>query len=159
MPRVKIDLVAPAFELPASNGQTVASWDFKSRTPLVLFFPHADCAACRGRLQELARDRGRYGEYQAQVLALLPAPLPDCRRLAAELRLPFPLLSDSDGRVRGRYLEAPAAVGLFVLDRYGEPYGRWVAAEADSLPPAEPLLSALRLTELECPECGVPDWS
>jgi peroxiredoxin Q/BCP len=159
MPRVKIDLVAPAFELPASSGDTVASWDFKSRAPLVLFFPHADCAACRGRLLELTRDLGRYAEYEAQVLALLPAALPDCQRLATELQLSFPLLADSDGRVRARYLDSPGAVGLFVLDRYGEPYGRWVAAEADSLPSAEPLLSALRLSELECPECGVPDWS
>lgn len=159
MPRVKIDLVAPAFELPASNGQRVASWDFKGRAPLVLFFPHADCAACRAYLAQLARDAGRYGEHQAQVLALLPASLPACRRLAAELQLPFPLLADTDGRVRARYLDTPAAVGLFVLDRYGEPYGRWLAAEADVLPSAESLLSALNLTELECPECGVPEWS
>lgn len=49
-------------------------------------------------------------------------------------------------------------VALFVLDRYGEPYGRWLASDADALPPAQPLLSTLTLTELECPECGVPEW-
>ena len=159
MPRVKIDLVAPAFELPASKGRTLASWDFKGRAPLILFFSHADCGACRDHLAQLARDAGCYGEHQAQVLALLPASLPACQQLAAELGLPFPLLADTDGRVRARYLDTTAAVGLFVLDRYGEPYGRWVAAEADALPSAEPLLSALNLAELECPECGVPEWS
>jgi hypothetical protein len=61
--------------------------------------------------------------------------------------------------VRGRYLENVKDVGLFVLDRYGEPYGQWVAAEADVLPPSELLLSALELSEIECPECGVPEWS
>jgi hypothetical protein len=123
------------------------------------FFSHADCGACRGHLAQLARDAGRCGEHQTQLLALLPASLPACRRLAAEVRLPFALLADTDGRVRARYLDTAAAVGLFVLGRYGGPYGRWVTAEADALPSAEPLVSALNLAELECPECGVPESS
>jgi peroxiredoxin len=159
MPQVKVDLVAPAFELPATTGKTVASWDFKGRTPLVLFFPHADCPACRSYFEQLRRDAEWYRQHGAQVIALLPAGLEDCQELVAKLQLPFPLLADARARVRARYLNGPAEVGLFVLDRYGEPYGRWTATDADALPSAAPLVSTLRLIELECPECGVPDWS
>lgn len=159
MLRAKIDRVAPAFELPASTGGSVASWDFKARRPLVLFFPHADCAACRGLLGRLARELPRYDEHAAQVLALVPDSLEACSKLAAELALPFPLLADASAAVRTRYNIPEEFVALLVLDRYGEPYGEWQAPEADALPPAEMLLDALRLPELECPECGVPDWS
>jgi peroxiredoxin len=159
MASVKIDRVAPAFELPASAGGTIASWDFKARRPLVLFFPHADCAACRAFLRRLAQERARYEEHGAQVLALVPASLDACRKLAAELALPFPLLADTAGAVRARYNVPEGFVALVVLDRYGEPYGEWQASEADALAAAEALLAALRLPELECPECGVPDGS
>lgn len=159
MPRVKIDLVAPTFELPASTGGRVALWDFKGRAPVVLFFAHSDCPACRDYCLRLRQGASRYADHNAQLLAVVPASLADCQQLASELQLPFPVLADADGAVRARYLDDPRSVGLFVLDRYGEPYGRWQAPEATALPGAEPLLSALTLAELECPECGVPDWS
>lgn len=159
MPRAKIDLVAPPFELPSSSGGAVASWNFKARQPLVLFFPHAGCEVCRHHLESLERDLGSFAAHRAQALALLPASLEDCRQLAAALKLSYPLLADTNGTARARYLEDAAGVGLFVLDRYGEPYGRWLAEDADGLPGVEPLVSALELAELECPECGVPDWS
>jgi peroxiredoxin len=158
MPRPRVDLVAPAFELPASTGQTVASWDFKSRTPLILFFAHSECEACRDYLCKLKQDAVGYNQHQAQVLVLLPAPLGDCKSLADNLDLPFPVLADAHCGVRSRYIDAANDVAVFVLDRYGEPYGSWVARDADALPGAEPILSTLELTELECPECGVPDW-
>jgi len=68
-------------------------------------------------------------------------------------------LADATSVLRQRYAVPDELVALFVLDRYGEPYGEWQAPETAALPPAEVLLSALRLPELECPECGVPDWS
>ena len=159
MTRPKIDRVAPAFELPSSTGRTIASWDFKACQPLVLFFAHGDCAACRAFRQRLASELPRYQEHQAQLLALVPASLDLCNRLASDLALPFPLLADDTGAVRARFNVSKDCVALFVLDRYGEPYGEWQAAEAAALPPTEELVSALRLPELECPECGVPDWS
>lgn len=158
MPCPRVDLVAPAFELPATTGRTVASWDFKSRAPLILFFAHSDCQACQNYLRKLKLDAPRYGQHQAQVLVLLPASLDDCEALADSLGLPFPVLADEYCGVRVRYFDTANAVAVFVLDRYGEPYGRWVAGDADALPAAEPILSTLELTELECPECGVPDW-
>jgi len=71
MTHAKIDRVAPAFELPATTGGTIASWEFKARRPLVLFFPHAHSAACHDFLQRLAVELPRYDEYQAQLLALV----------------------------------------------------------------------------------------
>jgi len=159
MSRVKIDRVAPAFELPATTGGAIASWDFKAKRPLILFFPHSGCDTCRDFLLRLARETPGYLEHAAQVLALVPAPLDACSELASELALPFPLLADSTAAVRARYDVREGFVALLVLDRYGEPYGEWHAPEAASLPAADVLLSALRLPELECPECGVPDWS
>ncbi len=70
------------------------------------------------------------------------------------------MLADENGKVSARYRKSSApGAALVVLDRYGEPYGHWLADDADRLPGAEAVLSALRLIELECPECGVPDWS
>ena len=102
MTHAKIDRVAPAFELPATTGGTIASWEFKARRPLVLFFPHAHSAACHDFLQRLAVELPRYDEYQAQLLALVPAALDLCQQLAAELSLPFPLLADAASVVRRR---------------------------------------------------------
>lgn len=159
MPQAKVDNIAPPFELPASNGEKISSWQFKGRSALVLFFSHAACSACEHFLTRLESEGERFRERQAQVLALLPLPVAGCRELAEKLQLSYPLLADTEEKVRALYLRERNEVGVLVLDRYGEPYGRWAAPEADQLPATEAALEALSLCELECPECGVPEWS
>lgn len=160
MTRPKIDRLAPSFELDAAGGGRIASWDYKARKNLVLSFAHqADCPSCRAALSQLRQDYPRFQEHTAEVLALVPASLSKCTELQRELKLPFPVLADEGAGVSGRYRESPEpGAALVVLDRYGEAYGRWLAADADALPASETVLSTLRLIELECPECGVPEW-
>lgn len=121
--------MAPAFKLAATTGAKIASWDYKQRQPLVLYFlPRLDEAF----LQQLEQEAANLQPYGAKMLALLPVPLEELKEAAGRLKLTVPLLADESGETFQKYLklilpedskesleikEFPALV--FVADRFG----------------------------------------
>src|SRR6478752_7118041 len=82
--------MAPAFKLAATSGAKIASWDYKQRQPLVLYFlPRLEEAF----LQELEQAALTLQAYGTEVLALLPVPLEELKEAAARLKLTIPLLA------------------------------------------------------------------
>ena len=116
---------APEFTLPKSNGEMVSLLDFRGRSEVVLFFypndnsPVCTAEACSFRdSYEVFRDAG------AEVIGVSADSSESHERFAARFRLPFVLLSDKGGVVRGRY-GVTKTLGIFpgrstyLIDRDG----------------------------------------
>jgi thioredoxin-dependent peroxiredoxin len=117
--------VAPEFTLPKANGELVSLSDFRGRSEVVLFFypkdnsPVCTAEACSFRdSYEVFRDAG------AEVIGVSADSFQSHARFAARFRLPFVLLSDKGGVVRGRY-KVTKTLGIFpgrstyVIDKAG----------------------------------------
>jgi peroxiredoxin len=70
-----------------------------------MFFRSAECRKCKQLLRQIAEHYGDYKEKEAEVLAISTDGRDRLRRLAQDLALPFPVLSDSDGRITDIYLK------------------------------------------------------
>ena len=120
---------APDFSLPDHRGGEFHLRDHLGRGPLlVVFYRGHWCPYCRRYLGKLRDHWPRLRERGAQVVAISPEPPATSRVLAEQLSLPFPLLSDSQGRVIDAYgvrngFRAARAVlphaAVFVIDAGG----------------------------------------
>lgn len=164
MVELNSEQLAPNFRLPSSRGEEVELREYRQRQPVVLFFAHsAECSACRHRMQDFAEHYDDYRFWQTEVLAVIPEAPAAARQLVETLNLPFPVLSDVDGRVRATYVGAvsPARLSepaVFVLDRFGVPEAWDVAGDAELLMTPAEALQWVQHGELACPECGVTEW-
>ncbi len=148
--------MAPAFKLAATTGVKIASWDYKQRQPLVLYFlPRLDDAF----LQNLQQEAVNLQAYGTEILALLPLPLAELKEAASRLKLTVPLLSDENGETFQKYLklvlpednedkkealkikELPALV--FVADRFGAISRFASASQVTGLPGQPEILATL----------------
>lgn len=143
--------MAPAFKLAATTGSKIASWDYKQRQPLVLYFlPQPD----ETFLQKLDEVAGNLQTYGTEVLALLPLPLADLLELSGRLKLSVPLLADESGETFQKYIrlispeensekgevkDFPALV--FVADRFGA-ISRYATASQAGMLPGQPEIVA-----------------
>jgi peroxiredoxin len=94
----------PDFELPDQNGQVIRLSDRFERSPVLLaFFRGHWCPYCRRYLCKLQANRDRFEERSVRLLAISPEPPGTSNRLARELNLSFPILSDSTGTVIDAY--------------------------------------------------------
>jgi hypothetical protein len=142
---VPLQAVAPIFALPDDHGREVSLWSFKHQRPVVVVFCRPDDSAV---LDSFAEHYGAYREVGAQVLGVVPEqpPLSD---------YPFPVLTDSHSRVARGWVDCLPTVVL--LDSFGVLYARMPGPWAGG-PEHDQLLGWIKLKELQCPECGVPDW-
>lgn len=154
--------VIPSFDLPAANRQgRVRSWDYKQHQNLVLVFIHDDqCQACRELLREVAADYGEYQRLEAEALVISRSEAAALRRLAQDLKTPFPILSDRDGTVFDDYFNGAGqrVAGVFVADRWGSLFKRAIADQKHSLPGESEIHEWLEFIETQCEECFPPEW-
>lgn len=145
--------MAPAFKLAATTGTRIASWEYKQKQPLVLYFlPKLDEAF----LQKLEQATLNLQAYGSETLALLPLPLETLKEAAARLKLTMPLLSDENGETFQKYLklvlpedskevfeikDLPAMV--FVADRFGAISRYATTTEAANLPGEAEIMAML----------------
>lgn len=164
---LKTGQLVPNFRLPAANrdGQ-VGPWDYKQHRNLVLiFFRSAECQKCKQLLREIAKHYGDYEQKEAEVLAISTDELDGLRQLAQDLALPFPLLSDSDGKVTDLYLKHPEQivdktfdVAIFIADRWGAVFSiKGIEIDHD-LPVEAEVREWLEFIELQCEECFPSEW-
>jgi peroxiredoxin Q/BCP len=102
---VRIGDRAPAFSLPSESGETVNIGDYLGKRPMVLFFyPRDNTAVCT---REACAFRDSYDEFRiidgAEVFGISSDTVESHKRFSSEYGLPFRLLSDEDGAVRGLY--------------------------------------------------------
>ena len=122
---------APAFELPASTGGTIALADSLGRQHLVLYFYPKDMTP--GCTQEACSFRDLHEEFHeagAAILGISADSLDSHARFVAKHELSFPLLADAGGLVAQAYgvwkernMYGKKKMGVerstFVIDRRG----------------------------------------
>jgi thioredoxin-dependent peroxiredoxin len=116
---------APDFTLPRSNGELMSLSDFRERSAVVLFFyPRDQSPACTTEACSFRDSYEVFRERGAEVIGVSADSALSHARFAARFRLPFVLLTDSDGSVRERYGVAKT-FGIFpgratyLIDRHG----------------------------------------
>ncbi len=109
---LKVGDKAPDFTLPDSEGKPVTLSSLLAQGPVILaFYPKAFTAGCT---KQNSNFRDKYAEVEkkgAQVLGISVDDVATQRKFKAEYRLPYPLLSDTGGKVADQYTGTMPVVG------------------------------------------------
>jgi peroxiredoxin len=153
--------IFPGFTLPTDDGSSVALESYRGRTNLVVVFAGArmDGPAVTALLEDLVARTGDLRLEAAQVLVVVtsrPDAVPERGQAA------FPVLVDEGARIHRRAGATDAAEGaapaVFVTDRFREVYAAFLPSGGAALPDAQEILDWLVFINIQCPECGVPEW-
>ncbi len=110
---LKVGDRAPDFTLPDTDGKPVTLSKLLEKGPVILaFYPKAFTPGCT---KQNANFRDRYGDVSArgaQVVGISTDDVETQRRFKAEMKLPYPLLSDEGGKVAKQYAGTIAVIGL-----------------------------------------------
>jgi len=151
----------PNFELMADSGRTMRVSDYRDGSNLVLIFTD-DRSATAKLLAEIARAYDQLKNEEADIIAVGGCSREECARIRGQLRLPFAVLADEDGRVHRQVgasdEQGHAAAALYVTDRYGEIFAIYRTRDGQALPTATEILNWLEFVNSQCPECEPPEW-
>ncbi len=122
---IQIGSPAPDFALPSSTGELIRLSDFRGKSEVVLFFyPKDNSPACTAQACSFRDHYETFREVGAEVIGISSDSETSHQRFARLWKLPFYLVSDSNGEVRARYGVA-RTLGLFpgrvtyLIDREG----------------------------------------
>ncbi len=126
MPKLTIGDKAPDFELKNQDGDPIKLSQLIGERVVVLFFyPKDETPGC---IKEVCGFRDHYEEFLklgAEVIGISSDSVSSHKLFRLSRRLPFPLLSDSKGKVRKLYNVSGSLLGLmpgretFVIDKKG----------------------------------------
>jgi hypothetical protein len=71
-PVLRVGQLIPPLAARAPDGTRIAAWDYRQKRNLSIAFMHAECAACAGYIERLARRAADFAERDAVVLVVLP---------------------------------------------------------------------------------------
>jgi peroxiredoxin Q/BCP len=116
---------APEFTLPNQSGAPVSLADYRGKQVVVLYFyPKDNTPGCTAEACAFRDSHEVFAEAGAAVLGVSSDSVDSHQGFAGKHRLPFELLADTGGKVRGRY-GVPKTFGLlpgrvtYVIDRDG----------------------------------------
>ena len=94
---------APEFTLKDDGGRDVSLSDFKGKTVVLYFYPKDDTPGCTKEACDFRDSHRRFQARGAAVLGVSRDPASSHARFKKKHGLPFPLLSDEDGRACRAY--------------------------------------------------------
>jgi thioredoxin-dependent peroxiredoxin len=100
---VEVAKKAPPFTLPDQDGKPVKLSDFKGKAVVLYFYPKDDTPGCTLEACSFRDEHSALKEAGAVVLGVSPDDTRSHARFAGKLRLPFPLLADTDHAVAEAY--------------------------------------------------------
>ncbi|HVQ91313.1 MAG TPA: peroxiredoxin [Mycobacteriales bacterium] len=122
---VQVGQQAPEFTLSSQAGEPVSLADFRGKRVVVLYFyPKDNTAGCTAEACAFRDSHEVFAEAGATVLGVSSDSVDSHGAFAGKHKLPFTLLSDPGGKVRGQYGVArklgviPGRV-TYVIDRDG----------------------------------------
>ena len=144
----------PTFSLPAGDGSTFHSWDYRSRRNLVVWL--AGASPSTAAVQEAVGRELELSEERAVLLTILHGDPDAARTLKHTSGFRGPVLADPDGRVHG--LLGGGTPMLLVTDQNTTVY--WRMAIEDGQPNFAEAVSWLRYIGILDPSCGAcqPAW-
>jgi peroxiredoxin Q/BCP len=95
--------LAPDFSLPDGQGNLVRLADLQGQRVVLYFYPRDNTPGCT---KEACGFRDSYAEFQAQGVVVLGISTDDAKsheKFTNKFQLPFPLLSDAEGKVAATY--------------------------------------------------------
>lgn len=95
--------LAPDFTLPDADGTMVSLSSLRGKRVVLYFYPRDNTPGCT---KEACGFRDHYSEYQGQDVVVLGISTDDAKahtKFISKFNLPFPLLSDVDGKVATAY--------------------------------------------------------
>ena len=151
----------PGFTLPDIDGSLVSLESYRGRSNLVVVFA-ADKIRERPVTTLLEELLVRTAELEFEVAQMLiVVTSPD----KADHGGPrgFPVLLDDGGRIH-RTVAATDTAGrpapaVFVTDRFREIFAAYLPESGPGLPGAKDILEWLVFINIQCPECGAPEWA
>jgi peroxiredoxin Q/BCP len=120
---ISVGDTAPDFTLPATGGRSISLSDFRGQPVVIVFYPGDDTPVCTKQLCSYNNELAQFADVGAQVLAISAQDIESHERFAAKHQFTFPLLSDTDKAVAGKYgtlgpLGFPRR-SVFVVDAQG----------------------------------------
>lgn len=143
----------PYYRLMAHDEKIVAQHHFTGHTHSILYFLESIAnARCREYCQELSGRVPAAKVFKTIIVGVAPEPVAGLAKAHEELKLAFPLLSDTGSEMAERYglmkkglLRAPRLrPGLIVHDKYGIAYYIGVPENAQERPSWEDIEATLR---------------
>jgi peroxiredoxin Q/BCP len=101
--RLKAGDPAPEFTLPDADGNPVSLKDFRGRRVIVYFYPAAMTTGCTKQACDFRDSLSQLDGAGVTVVGISPDPVAKLARFRDEQHLTFPLLSDVDKDVLGKY--------------------------------------------------------
>ena len=128
-----INKAAPAFDLPALDGQRVTLAEYRGKKKLVVSFWASWCGPCKMEMPALREFYERQQKH-SDKFELLAISIDDERapaeRFASEMKLPFPVLLDLHSQAANAY-GVEAIPSLFIIDENGKVIYGHTGFEAD----------------------------
>ena len=141
--------IAPDFTLPSTHDNPISLSGLKGRPVILVFYPGDFTPVCGDQLTLYNELLSLFEEFDAQLLAISVDDLESHTAFAADRKLDFPLLADSDpfGEVALRYgvfdeESQTCERALFVIDRTGRVSWSYLSPR-DVNPGADGILRAL----------------
>jgi peroxiredoxin Q/BCP len=101
MPNVTEGQPAPDFTLPAADGTEVTLWSLRGKWVVVFFYPKDNTTGCTAEACAFRDSHEDFTDAGAVVIGISSDSVDSHQRFAAKHNLPFTLLSDTGGKVRG----------------------------------------------------------
>lgn len=138
--------VAPAFSLVDQDGQIRRLTDYSGQWLVLYFYPRDDTPGCTRQACRFRDDIGVLDGLNAAVVGISVDDVRSHADFGRKYRLPFPLLSDSDGRTAASY-DSLLNLGVIRFARRRtfiiSPDGR-IAARFDKVDPARHMEEVIR---------------
>lgn len=161
---LRVRFQIPPLTLRTRAGRSVSAWDFKQRRNRVIALLRADSQAAWDFVEQIVAHAADWKEKDAVGLIVFPnTPL---KNLPSSLPPEIIAGTDDTGKSVARYLGSDALglnglerQGVFVADRYGELYAKWIIEKDGKMPAISEILKALEQIEIACEECQPTTWA
>ena len=94
---------APNFTLPADGGGKVALKDLKGKKVVLYFYPKDDTSGCTAEACAFRDNLPDFSKVKAAIVGISRDSVASHDKFKAKYKLPFPLVSDEDGKVCEAY--------------------------------------------------------
>jgi peroxiredoxin Q/BCP len=92
--KLKLDEIAPDFQLPTTDGKLFKLSDYAGNRILLSFFRNGACALCNLRVHQLIKNHANLTKAGIKVIAIFESSLEEMLPYVAQQKPPFVLLAD-----------------------------------------------------------------
>lgn len=115
----QIGQLAPAFNLPSSDGKNLQLKDFQGKWLVLYFYPADFTGGCTLQARRFQQDLPQYQKLNAQIVGVSVDSVDSHQKFCNSEGLKFPLLADTLGNIGAIYGAANGARNTYIVDPKG----------------------------------------